>query len=303
MRVAAFAAVLWLAAAPPVVHAQAGPTAGADALHAGAGPGPAAGSPFLAYAALGVSGLALILGAAAVAAALAARRRADEVAEALRTKPAAPLDPRSADRLSRLEAAVRDLAAAPAPARRPPQDSHPSPREPFPPSASSRPAPGSAPVTAPVSAPASAPASAPGAPPAERLSAWVEELKARFAGLALDPSAAAAGFIADHAPRGALAGPGGVALLDGFEGAKLWAVRAPGETEVWALTPGEQAVLNWSAHFAAQRTRVAAEVFGEAFDLVEGGAGLRLEEPALARRDVSGRLSVRRRGRLSGFRG
>lgn len=291
----ALAAVALLAAAP-FAGAQ---SSGGAVVRTEPGSAPAAGvfptgtdtSPLITYGALALSGLAAVLGAAALTTALLGRRRADELAEALRARPASTLDPRSADRISRLETAVRELAAAPP--RRVEPEPRTASREPFPPPAPpARPSPGSPPVAAPVAA-----------PPAERLAAWVDELTASFARLALDPSFAAAGFIADHAPRGALAGPDGVALLDAFEGAKLWAVRAPGPAEVWALTPGEQAVLNWSAHFADQRTQVAAEVFGEAFDLVDGGTGLRLEEPALLRRDPSGRLSVRRRGRLSGFRG
>ena len=250
-----------------------------------------AGPPILTYAALGVSVLAVILGGGALALVLLDRRRVDGLADALARRPAPGHDPGVTDRLARVEAVVRDFSIKPADAHQPAVEPAPRPRnDPFPPSASGAPAARTPPTPA------------AGATPATNLPAWTDQLKARFARLTLDPSSAAASFIADHRPRGAAAGPDGVALLDGFEGAKLWAVRAPGDGEVWALMPGEQAVLNWSAHFAAQRTQVGAEVFGEAFDLIEGGTGLRLEEPALARRDASGRLSVRRRGRLSGFR-
>ena len=93
-----------------------------------------------------------------------------------------------------------------------------------------------------------------------------------------------------------------------------WCVRAaPGDrlggfgmrlALLWALVPGEAAAMNWSAHFSPQRRDVAAAVFGEAFELLsDGAAALRLDAPALARRDAASlRLAVRRRGRLAGFR-
>ncbi len=248
--------------------------------------------PVATWAALGLGGVAVALGGTALAVAGVGRRRAEEaLAEATRGSAPAGPDPRTAERLDRLEAGLR--ASAP---RTPAAGDRPPARDAFPPRETTAPPP--ARVQPVVTA-----ASATSTGGAEGMLAWTTALREDFARLARDPPSAAADYITRHRPCGATLSPEGALLLDAFEGAKLWAVRAPGETEVWALTPGEQAAVNWSAHFAPQRTEVAAETFGPAFDLVPGdGAALRLEEPALLRRDASGRLSVRRRGRLSGFR-
>ena len=275
------------------------PEPGTAPVAPGAPPSPATGAPpVLAWAALGLAAAAALLGGAALTLAVRARR---DVAGS------SAVEPRTAERLDHLEAAVRELTAA---ARRSAAASSREVRAPFPPQ------PGPAREAAP-----DPPRFPPPAPPPAReaaatvpsavtpaggddLAAWSAELTVAFARLARDPSGAADGFIARHHPRGVAAGPDGIAFVDAFEGAKLWAVRAPGEGEVWALTPGEQAAVNWSAHFAPQRREVAAEVFGAAFDLLDGGGeALRMEAPAFVRRDASGRLSVRRRGRLAGFRG
>ena len=286
-------AAAWLAAAAAPACAQASPGSGVVRTEPGAASSemveaPPAAPPLLGWIALGASGLALLAAGAALGVALAARSRAGEVAEAAGARPA--LDPRTAKRLDELEARVRTLAAPPP--ERPAADASTTDRA-FPP-------------RAPADHAAPAPRAESPAPPAEALHTWIAELTEAFAALARDPSSAAAGYIARRRPQAAALGPEGVMLGEGFEGAKLWAVRAPGggEAEVWALTPGEQAVMNWSAHFAPQRTQLAAEVFGDAFELVDGGGeALRMDAPAILRRDASGRLSVRRRGRLSGFRG
>ena len=310
------AAVLALGAradaqAPAAAGRTSNPTAASSIAPVIGEPDPSASDSWLGWGALGLGGVAVLLGGAALTFALDARRRASAADDARQSAPA--VDPRIGERIARLETAVRALGASAPPTAAPTASAG---RDPFPPRAPDmRADPRYAPTPA-AARPGQAAASpfhaavaadtravAPSGEPRD-LAAWSVELTEAFARLARDPSAAAADYIARHRPRGAAAGPDGIGFVDGLEGAKLWAVRAPGEAEVWALTPGEQAAMNWSAHFAPHRLEVAAEVFGAAFDLVEGGGeALRLETPALVRQDGQGRLSVRRRGRLSGFRG
>lgn len=133
-------------------------------------------------------------------------------------------------------------------------------------------------------------------------SGWRAGLLARFREAALDPSDAGYRLMQAYGVRGATPSGSGYTLSGEAEAAKVWAVPIPGDAGSFLLLPGYSAISNWSAHFSPHRQTAAADVFGTAFDLVEGGGGLAVETPAMARSDDAGALSVTQRGRLSGFR-
>lgn len=134
-------------------------------------------------------------------------------------------------------------------------------------------------------------------------SSWRAGLLTRFREATLDPSDAGYRLMQDFRVLGATVSGSDYALSGEAESAKLWAVPIPGDSESFLLLPGYSAITNWSAHFSPHRQTAATDIFGGAFDLIEGGgAGLAVEAPAVASSDGRGGLSVTQRGRLLGFR-
>ena len=147
------------------------------------------------------------------------------------------------------------------------------------------------------------PAEAPGAPtPSLRLSKTTapEQLLADYRAAADDLPAEGDRFIETWKPRAVAKAVDGAGFrLDGdARDAFLWAI---GEGSDVLLLPGYKALKSWRTHFAGARESSARDWFAAAFDL--DPASTRFEAtPATAYVDAD-RVTVRRRGRITGFRG